>query len=206
MDEEIRDAAEQQYSDELPYHNFQHIQHALEFAETLLERCARYGIPVDSDIVRYAVLFHDAGYHEDHKAEGYDTKEQYSAAIAADELERHGRDQETIDEVRQCILATEEGASFDTPEEKIVRAADLAQIGGSYTVLEENAERLRDEVEQLHDTELSDEEWIEQVRDTIGHYLEQDIRLTPEHDHRGVSKFHARARRNLERFIEEHTD
>ncbi len=196
-------AAARKYYTDLPYHNFQHIQNALDFAETLLDRCRKYSIPVDDDIVRLAIYFHDAGYHHDHKAKGFESKEAYSASIAEEELENLGYSEDAIQKVRQCILATKPDIELETPEQKIVRAADLAHIGTEYRKFRENSLQLREEHKQLHGEQLSHEDWVSSVKDTITFYLDQNIELTPEHDENRISHFHARARHNLERFLEE---
>lgn len=206
MDDDIVEAALQEYSSDLPYHDQDHMEDALEAADKLLERCERHGIDVDEDVVRYAVLFHDAGYHRDHEERGFDSKEAYSAHIAEEVLDDHGVDRETVERVTECIISTRQDAEVETPEEKVVRAADLAGLAADYATFEENAMDLKREIELLHDDELEKWEWLKQVEETIRFYLSQDIRLTPEHDSSGVSVFHARARHNLRRFLEEHGD
>jgi predicted metal-dependent HD superfamily phosphohydrolase len=206
MDEDIVEAAEGLYSDDLPYHNTDHMRDALEAAEELLERCRRHDIDVDEEVVRYAVLFHDAGYHHDHEAKGFDSKEAYSTHLAGEVLAEHGIDEETIERVQDCIESTREDAAFDEAEEKVVRAADLSGLAADYRTFEENALDLKDEIEMLHGEDMDRGEWLDEVEDTIRFYLSQDIRLTPEHDSKGVSVFHARARHNLRRFFEEHRD
>lgn len=206
MDKDIREAAESLYSDDLPYHNTAHMHDALEAADELLERCRRHDIDVDAEVVRYAVLFHDAGYHRDHEAEGFDSKEAYSAHLAGQVLEDHDIHEETIERVKDCIESTRQEADFEKPEEKVVRAADLAGLAADYSTFEENAMALKDEIEMLHGEEMDKKTWLKEVENTIRFYLSQDIRLTPEHDSKGVSVFHARTRHNLRRFLEEHSD
>lgn len=192
------DAAEPYYTD-LPYHSFDHVQDTLDAAHTLLARCDRYGVEVDGAVVEAALLFHDAGYHENHEEEGYGTKEAYSAAIARDELAEHGYGKEFLDDVATCIRATEHAARPDTEEAKVVRAADLRNLMQDYETFRENAEALREEHRVLDGEELPRAEWVEQVTGTVEHFLDQEIRLTPKYD-----EFHDRARANLERFRREH--
>jgi len=201
--EPVRQAAEHHYTD-LPYHNFQHVKDALFFAETLIERCEDHNIDVDETVIRYALYFHDAGYHRDHEAKGFASKEAYSAHIAEDELNHLDTAPDTIADVKSCILATEPEKTPTTAEQKIVRAADLAAMGKTYSTFRDNTEKLREEEERLQGRNIPETEWIEDVKDTIAFYLDQDIRLTPEHDEHGISRFHARTRHNLRRFLEEH--
>ena len=88
---DIRDAqleakAKALYSDELPYHNFSHILDTLNSAGIILTRCVRENIRIDARAVYFALLFHDAGYHEDHAAKGYKNKELYSVKLAQEIL------------------------------------------------------------------------------------------------------------------------
>ena len=78
------------YSDALPYHNFDHIQDTLQSAAMVVERCQEEHIRIDAEVVYFALLFHDAGYQDDHLARGFATKERYSAALAEPILRHHG--------------------------------------------------------------------------------------------------------------------
>ncbi|MCJ7429396.1 MAG: hypothetical protein MUP66_03310 [Candidatus Nanohaloarchaeota archaeon QJJ-5] len=202
---ECKDRARQYYTD-LPYHTFDHALAVLDHAETLLDRCHRYDVPVNDDVVRGAVLFHDAGYHRDLSHHGYDSKEAYSAAIAKKELEELGMSPDFIERVAACIISTHRQAPFDLAEEKVVRAADLAGLAADYETFEANSNALRKEHERLEDTTITDEQWCQMMKTTIEGYLQQDIRLTPEHSADGVSTFHQQARTNLNRFIEKHCE
>lgn len=196
----------QQYYTDLPYHNFSHAETVLEHAESLLDRCERFDVPINREVVRAAVLFHDAGYHHDPETYDEPSKEQHSASIAREELEELGVGPGIRERVASCIISTHHEAPFETTEEKVVRAADLAGLAADYETFEENSLALREEHEQLHDADLSDDEWIAMMRSIIEQYLTQDIRITPEHSENGVSRFHTAARENLERFIQEYGD
>ena len=71
---------------DLPYHNFEHAHQVLDHTLLLCDRCHRYNIDYDIQALYFAALFHDAGYHQDHTALGYETKEHYAAALATDFL------------------------------------------------------------------------------------------------------------------------
>ena len=51
-----------------------------------MEDCASENINVDEKIVNIAILFHDAGYQENHTSLGFSTKESYSAFLAKEFL------------------------------------------------------------------------------------------------------------------------
>ena len=192
------------YSDTLPYHNFLHVQDTLRAAETILERCRAENIRADSDVVYYALLFHDARYQDNHIAQGYRSKEAYSAALAAEALSTAGVAPAKIRKCTAAILATERDGTFVSAEQKAVRAADLSGMAADYAEFLQHSLKLKREYELLHGTELRWADWQRISAEVLGHYLSQEIRLTSYfHDERGESKFHARLRSNLGRLLEE---
>ena len=204
IDPQIEQEARRYYDPELPYHNFGHVQRTLADAEQLLIPFREQGVPVDEAVVRYALLFHDAGYREDHTALGYPSKEAYSAAIAREHLSRHGMPESFIERVERAILATEHQARGETLEERIVRAADLYQLAADYAVFRENSERLRQEAALLSGREQSDGEWRERVERIVGSYAAEDLDLGPYFRDRGSGdSFPERIRENLRRYLEE---
>lgn len=202
--DELQERAAQRYDPELPYHSFDHVRDTLERAADLLERCRRHDLGVDDEVVQAALLFHDAGYHLDPEEQGHDSPEALSASIAQEELDDIGVDAAVIEQVRDCIMATRPEAQAHTPEQKIVRAADLGGLAGSYAEFLEDAGALREEHAYLHGERQPLQAWVEGVRKTLQFYLAQDIRLTPEHDDGEESRWHRSVRQNLERFLTEH--
>lgn len=201
--QKIESLAEKLYGD-IPYHNFDHAKDAVDAGYEIIARCQASGIEVNSDLIRYALLFHDAGYHEDHKKAGFDTKEEYSAHLAENALKTVGLSEETIESVCRCIISTHKNREFNFLEEKIVRAADLTGLACEYEKFKENAIKLKEETELISGSKISWDEWKKNVAEIIGFYLNQDIRLTECYkDKDGGSRFHRRTKENLERFLEE---
>lgn len=195
------------YSPALPYHNFDHIQDTLEAAAVIVERCQAEGIRIDVEVVYYALLFHDAGYHEDHLALGYATKERYSMALAEPVLRRHGVNAQVVDKTLAAILATERDAVFVSAEQKAVRAADLSGLAADYPKFLRSSLLLKREHELLSGRPIDWAAWLVNSAEVLGHYLTQEIRLTSYyHDARGQSAFHAAVRANLERLAREPTE
>lgn len=195
--------AAKQYSKMLPYHNFNHAKSAMQAGMTIVDRCEAEHIPVNRNVVRHALLFHDAGYHEDHQKQGYATKEAYAAAIARTVLLAHDCPDEYIRQVESAIISTHRDAVFATNEAKAVRAADLAGLAHDYPTFVRNSRALKREYELLHHTPLSWEEWKHMTREVIEHYLDQDIHLTGAHDtETGESSFHVKARAILRQFLD----
>ncbi|MCC6706418.1 MAG: hypothetical protein IT492_02560 [Gammaproteobacteria bacterium] len=192
------------YSSSLPYHNFDHIQDTLESAEKVVERCREEHIRIDAEVVYFALLFHDAGYQDDHLARGFATKERYSAALAEPILRRHGVSQAQLDKTVAAILATERDAVCVSAEQKAVRAADLSGLAADYPRFLHSSMCLKREHELLFQRTLSWAEWQTSSAEVLGHYLTQEIRLTSYfHDGRGESLFHKAVRSNLARLLAE---
>ena len=206
---DIRDAqleakAKALYSDELPYHNFSHILDTLNSADIILTRCMRENIRIDARAVYFALLFHDAGYHEDHAAKGYKNKELYSVKLAQEILREHGISASLIGKVSKAILATERNASFVSAEHKAVRAADLSGLAAEYERFLESSIKLKREHEYLNQQPISWPSWQSVSREVIGFYLSQEIRLTSYfHDENGESAYHKSIRQNLARLLSE---
>jgi hypothetical protein len=128
----LEKVAAELYSDQMPYHNFNHVLGTLAAAELLVERCLKEDIPITGEVVYYALLFHDAGYHENHFSKGFTSKEEHSAHLAVQCLRAEAIPEDTIERVIAAILSTQRDAQFTSNEEKAVRAADLAGLASDY--------------------------------------------------------------------------
>jgi predicted metal-dependent HD superfamily phosphohydrolase len=203
-DPELEGAAKRLYSDTLPYHNFRHVLDTLKAADTIIGHCLEEGIRVDEKVVYYALLFHDAGFQENHDALGYECKEAYSAKLAADMLDERGIYANIIGKVTAAILSTRREAKFVSVEQKAVRAADLSGLAGDYETFHKNSRNLKSEYELLAGEALTWAEWVDKAAETIRIYLMQEIRLTSYFtDEDGESAFHQAVRKNLVRLLEE---
>ena len=132
------------------YHNLVHTQGVVKAAIQI----ANYYRLEEKElfIVTTAAWFHDAGYFED-----YTQHERRGVEKAVSFLQKIGVDQETIDAVRGCILATMMPQRPNNKLEQIVCDADLFHFG-----TEEFPERnklMRKEVEIKKGTSISKEEW-----------------------------------------------
>lgn len=211
MSEMVRDnnlerKARSLYSDNLPYHNFSHIQETLKSAAIILKRCQREGIQVKAQIVYAALLFHDAGYHEDHLRRGYQNKELYAVALSRPVLKSHGFSPSSIEEIGAAIMATERNAQFLCTEHKAVRAADLSSMAATYDQFLKSSLKLKFEYEMLNQKRISWSSWKSVSRDVLGFHLSREIKLTTYfYDKNGESAFHNAVRNNLERLMKELT-
>ena len=192
------------YSDTLPYHNFGHALTVTAAGEEIVRRCHQEGIRIEDDVVYYALLFHDAGYHEDHLALGYASKEAYSAQLARDMLAEFGIGPSKIAKVAAAIMSTMRDASFRTTEQKAVRAADLSGLAADYPTFLHNSRLLRREIEILTGKPLTWSAWVAQVARTMQFYLGQEIRLTSYYvNDQGESAFHRAVEKNLAQLLRE---
>jgi predicted metal-dependent HD superfamily phosphohydrolase len=190
------------YDSELPYHNFGHAQRSLVAADAILAACAADGVPVDANVVRWAILFHDAGYRADPAVHGCDDRESYAALLARRHLHDLGVDDDASAAVAEAILATRRDAVPGTVEARVVRAADLAEIAADFERFTENTERLRIEHELLTGEHVTAGEWKASAAAVLGHYLEEDNRVSSQHDDGdGVSHFHRVGQANLRRYL-----
>ena len=200
----LEQVAAELYSDQMPYHNFNHVLRTLAAGEVLVERCLKEGVPINSEVVYYALLFHDAGYHESHISKGFTSKEEYSAHLAVQCLRTEAIPEDTIKRVVAAILSTQRDTQFTSNEEKAVRAADLANLASDYETFRSNVEKLHRECEMLTGRKVAWDEWKTSVKETIRFYLSQKIRLTqPDSCVDNVAIFYAQANQNLSRLLSE---
>lgn len=197
-DVQMEKVAAQFYNPELPYHNFGHITQALDAGEEILDRCQERGVNLDEAVVYYAILFHDAGYHENHGAKGFTHKEEYSAQIAAQALTRKGLADATLAKIQQAILATRKGCEVaSTNEIKAVRAADLFQLAADFPTFRTNTVNLWREYEMMSGKRIPWLQWREKVEPDVEYYLKGNLFVEPAGSPEEENGFLTRARRNL---------
>ena len=202
--EALRDSAleavvEHLYDGALPYHNFAHALSTLQSADLIIARCAEEGIEVRPLVVYYALLLHDAGYHQAHDRLGFASKEAYSAHLARLTLSARGVGAGIIEAVEHCILATEREACCHSVEDAVVRMADLSGIGADYAVFLANTIALWDEVALLYGRRAGWSDWCSRTQEVLAPYLTERISLTREFRQGESNGFFARAEQNLRR-------
>lgn len=202
QDKEIEKTAAQMYEPKLPYHNFGHAVTVTRYSEELLAKCRSEGVQVDEKVVYYSLLFHDAGYHEDHVAKNFESKEAYSAELAEHALRDYGIDEETISRVKAAILSTHMDAKCYSNEDKAVRASDLSGLAAEYSIFKLNAVRLREEHELMSGEKISWDDWKKGVKKTLELFLREELELTSDYyDEDGHSVFHKLTRENLDTLL-----
>ena len=151
---------------QLPYHNLDHtrgvVKAAMQIADhsQLNER--------DFFIVITAAWFHDVGYFH-----GVENHEKKGAEIAQDFLYRLDVDEETIQTICDCILATTLPQKAQTKLEEIVCDADLFHLGTD-DFLEKN-KLIRKEMEARKGHSISKNEWRKStIQFLINHHYYTD--------------------------------
>jgi hypothetical protein len=144
--EEYSAAARVHYRADYPYHNWNHALVVASGTEIIARKLERKGQTIATGALAVAAAWHDAGYHENHLAKGFTTKEEYSAALLDEFLEhKHVSDWERS-MMSKVIIAT--WSQYDgprTPYELILHRSDVANIGGPRDEFIQNSLLLREE-------------------------------------------------------------
>ena len=167
-----------------------------------MEDCASENINIDEKIVNIAILFHDAGYQENHTSLGFSTKEAYSAFLAKEFLKAKNFETNTIDQIQSAILATEKNGRFIKPESKVVRAADLSGLSSQYDIFLKNALKIKAEYELLTGKSVDWDNWKLATIKLLKEFVSREIELTDFFSSRGGhSQFYKLVNTNLEKFL-----
>ena len=206
-DEKIENIAARLYDPKLNYHNFEHIRYVMDEGNKILAKCKDEGVEIDETVVYYAILFHDAGFIEDHISKGFDSKEAYSADLAAKNLQGNGVDQDTVQKVKQAIMATHVDALCLTNEDKAVRAADLAGLAADYELFKKNTIDLKNELEMMNGKKVTWDQWKALAADRIEMFLREELYLTSDYyNEQGESKFHLNTRKNIYKLQQDNSE
>ena len=206
-DEKLEKIAVQLYDPKLQYHNFDHIRFVLGEGEKIISRCKKEGVQVNESVVYYAILFHDAGFLDNHLTKGFTSKEAYSADLAVKALKGNGLDKELVRKVEQAIMATHVDALCQTNEDKAVRAADLAGLAADYTVFKKNTIDLKNEYEMMSGKKITWDQWKTMAAERIEQFLREDLCLTSDYfNDRGESRFHVNTRANIQKFLQDKSE
>jgi len=135
------------------YHNYNHTQRVVKSTKEIVEN-SEINVKEEKVLLLSAWL-HDTGYTK--KIKGH---EEESVKIATKFLQDNHQDQEIINEVEKCILATKSGVEPETKLERIIKDADASHLAKDY--FEETTEFLRQEL-KLHNVRyFTPNEWLEE--------------------------------------------
>ena len=147
----------QLFKEKLPntfiYHNYTHTKRVYKSAMEISEHSGL--TDRETEIIQLAALLHDTGYTVTVKGH-----EEESVKIATDFLKSENLDEEIIDEVNKCIMATKFKNEPHTRLEEIIRDADASHFAKDY--FDEASEFLRKELELQGIKEYTASEWVDE--------------------------------------------
>ena len=135
------------------YHNLVHTQRVLKSTKEIIENTSLS--EEDKEILLSTALFHDTGYI--HGAENHEVE---SAKIATKFLTEEGIQEDFIEKVVNCILATKIEASPSTLLDNIIRDADSSHFAKEY--FQEASELLRQELKLQKIGRFTKLQWLEE--------------------------------------------
>ncbi|MBT8294644.1 MAG: HD domain-containing protein [Eudoraea sp.] len=135
------------------YHNLRHTQRVVKSTQELLE--AHKLADKEKEVLLLASWLHDTGY-----TMGYEAHESSSCKIAKEFLEKEGYDEESINQVQDCIMATQMIYEPKNLSEEIIRDADASHFAQKSYL--ETCELLREELLLLGIADYSIKEWMEE--------------------------------------------
>lgn len=140
--------------DKLPntflYHNYTHTERVLKSTREIIENSKLKDDEIQ--VLELTALLHDVGY-----IKGYDNHEEESVKIATDYLKEKKVDDEIIEAVKGCIMATKFDSEPKNELHKIIRDADASHFGKKY--FKETSEFLRKELELQGRNKFTPTEW-----------------------------------------------
>lgn len=135
------------------YHNLRHTQRVVKSSLELLE--AHKLAAKEREVLLLASWLHDTGYTIGHEAH-----EISSCKIAKEFLKKEGYNEEGINQVMDCIMATQMIYEPKNLLEQIIRDADASHFAQKSYI--ETCELLREELSLLGIAEYSYKDWMEQ--------------------------------------------
>jgi hypothetical protein len=183
-----------------PYHGLSHPDQVWSRAELLCDRCERAGISVNRNNLRDAVELHDALSHINPHLLGFSSSEKLAATLAHNFLISAGYSEETAAEVADIVMATNPDVRPTTPEQIIIRAADIWNIGSTYDEFSHASQALFAETKLARGQEIAFEDWIKGSHAFLRRFVWPLLELTPAaRDAEGRSVWHTQAMSNLSR-------
>lgn len=138
-----------------PDHCYHNLPHTLAVVESCRLLCARHGLPVvECEVLELSAWFHDTGF-----SVIYEGHEEESARIAGQFLEGIEYPRDQIETVKRCVLATLPTHEPEDLLEKIIRDADLSNLGrADYLAM---LSGLRHEWSIFRGEDYTDQEWYD---------------------------------------------
>ncbi|WP_455169492.1 Pycsar system effector family protein [Aegicerativicinus sediminis] len=135
------------------YHNYTHTKRVYKSAMEIAEHSNLSD--KETEIIQLAALLHDTGYTVTVKGH-----EEESVKLATEFLKSENVDEDIIEEVNKCIMATEFQNQPNSKLEEIIRDADASHFAKDY--FDEASEFLRKELEIQGIKEYTSSDWVDE--------------------------------------------
>jgi hypothetical protein len=189
---------------QLPYHGQSHPHEILRHAATLTERAKKYGITVDELALQRAALLHDLLGHLNPKFFGFSTSESFSGSVALNFLLSQGCSESEAKKVQQIIHASNPFIEPVSIEDKILRAADLWNLGSPYENFKSSTLKYHRELELQRGSLIQIHDYLRESYAYLRFFVWRALDITAEsRDSHGRSTWHMSMLENLLRFHSE---
>jgi hypothetical protein len=178
---ELRKAAEDfvqvSYPDhtELPFHGKRHPYQVAEDSTRFVRRIESEGKTVNKDALYVASLLHDIFYKAPYEKVGFSSREHLAGHRSYEFLRSEGADEEFARLVERTIYATDFRTTALTLEEKVMKAADLFNVGDLYSLFKENAHLLHEEQQLVTGNPSSFSTFVKGAINYLGLYAFREI-------------------------------
>ncbi len=183
----------------MPFHGEHHPEAVLDqvYLE-YLPRCRKAGIPIDVAALGRAAKFHDALMHVDPRLLNFPSPEHLAAVLTTNQALSEGCSKAEAERCGKIVMATHPDVRPTTPEEIIIRAADLANLAGNYQEFESATHLLHKEAQLRRGDSIAFERWLPGAYAYLRKYLYPMLELTPAaRDQEGRSAWHTAVLSNI---------
>lgn len=189
----------------VPYHDWGHVQEVRDWVQKLVKRSSKAGMQLDVTALTIGALLHDALFFAEPSYFGCQSREELSAQYAYNMMINMGGGEEFAHKIWRIIIATHFLAEPKGPEEVVMRAADLKNVGGDYEEFKRNTARLYHESALFGPAKTGFAEFVWNAMRYLSLYAWRFLQLTPEtFEGKGpVSEWHQTAITNITRLYAE---
>lgn len=176
-----------------PYHNATHADTVWRRVQVLIERCRKFGLDPNEEVLHHSSFIHDILTGMDFRSYGCRSAEALSAQSGMRMLISCGVEATVARESARTVMGTHPESRLVTLEQKILRAADLGGLAGSFNDYLEDFYALKAEA-----IEVDDFAFFAKSLKLLTRYLVRTVRLTPEYfSSNGASDWHTKTIGNL---------
>ncbi len=140
-----------------------------------MKRIESEGRTVNKDALYVASLLHDIFYKAPYEKVGFSSREHLAGHRSYEFLRTMGAEEAFARVVERTIYATDFRTTALTLEEKVMKAADLFNVGDLYTLFKENAHLLHEEQQLVTGTPSSFSTFVKGAINYLGLYAFREI-------------------------------